>query len=164
MNQVTFALVCGLFLILFVLASGSSVWAACPTIGTVPIDCVPIGSPGGNTNAGNDTAMVPPGSAPDGSTIAMFRPPLNGLPTGSFRTYGDGLRAVIITGPNGNSITTLNSPITICFTLTAVLVNQAEGPGNIVIEWWNTAKGLWQALPTRPGSTPFQFCASTSQL
>lgn len=164
MNKITLALVCGLFLMLFVLASGNSVWAACPTIGTVPIDCAPIGSPGGGGAFANSAATVPPGSVPDGSTIAMFRSPLNGLPTGTFRTFGNNLASLIITGPNGNPIINPSSPVMICFTLTADQVNDAGGAGNIVIEWWNTAKGLWQALATTPGSAPNQFCTSASQL
>lgn len=163
-----------LLFVLLVLSAGGTVWAAPDAQGTVPPPPPPppttggIGAAGGTLTSpgGDSTITIPGGVVPDNSTYSVYRPRMNSLPTGTFTIRGDGdhIVSVIVTGPDGKSITSFSTNITICFNLSAAEVAAAGGPGNVTIQWFNSTTGKWETLTTTQTPGTNQFCVSVNHL
>jgi hypothetical protein len=150
-----------------VASSSSSSSASSSSASSVPtkrsINLVPIGNPGDSMNTNDGFANIPPGDLPDGSRWGAYRPDLDSLPRGSFTLRGDGdhLIAVVVQDPNTNPVYSFNSPVQVCFTLSAAEVQAAGGAQNLSIQQWIGSAWVTVPLTITPGTN--NFCTSVTQ-
>ena len=118
-----------------------------------------IGSAGGNlAGPGGDCgATIPPGGAPDGTTVTITRPYPMSIPQGTFVLRGDGdhICSFGATDSMGKK-TSITGNITFCFNLSASDIANAY-PGLSMQQWDG---GKWVTANVTIDATTNKICAS----